>query len=149
LPLFLEPVDLAGGYWCDGGIVDIFSVHPVLDLDPCDAVVAVNAFYPPSFEGEDQTGWQDRILSIIDIASQVRTCQHVALARENLARLRRETNLLMLEPVPYRKVAGIGFYRQFIDTTEWPAFMDAGHAAARRALLAWQRPVSHAVATVS
>jgi NTE family protein len=30
LPLFLEPVRLEGGFWCDGGIVDIFPVLPIL-----------------------------------------------------------------------------------------------------------------------
>ena len=33
LPLFIEPVELAGYHWCDGGIVDIFPVIPALDLD--------------------------------------------------------------------------------------------------------------------
>lgn len=30
LPLFLEPMPLEGGFWCDGGIVDLFPVHPIL-----------------------------------------------------------------------------------------------------------------------
>jgi NTE family protein len=28
----------------------------------------------------------------------------------------------------------LGFYRQFLDTSEWPDFMRAGRAAARQAL---------------
>jgi NTE family protein len=43
----------------------------------------------------------------------------------------------MIEPVPYTKVRGAGFYRQFLDTTEWPAFMRAGRLETRRALAAW------------
>jgi hypothetical protein len=31
--------------------------------------------------------------------------------------------------VPYQKVAGAGFYEQFLDTTEWPAFMRAGRTS--------------------
>jgi NTE family protein len=31
--------------------------------------------------------------------------------------------------VPYWKVAGTGFYEQFLDTREWPEFMRAGRAA--------------------
>ena len=128
LPLFIEPVPLDGASWCDGGIVDIFPVHPVLDLEPaCDVVVAVNGFYPPRFEGEDQTGWEGRPLSILEIASQVRTCQQVALARENLARLCREVGEVReIVPVPYQEVRGLGFYRHFLDPGSWGRFMAAG-----------------------
>jgi hypothetical protein len=31
--------------------------------------------------------------------------------------------------VPYHKVAGTGFYEQFLDTREWPEFMRAGREA--------------------
>jgi NTE family protein len=135
LPLFLEPVPLDGGFWCDGGIVDIFPVHPILDLEPpVDAVVAVNAFYPPGFAGEDEGDWQRRIASILHIARQVRTCQQVQLARENLARLRASTDVELLEPIPYQKVRATGFYQQFLDTRDWPDFMRAGRAAMIEAL---------------
>lgn len=135
LPLFIAPVALDGFNWCDGGLVDIFPVDPLLSIEPrCDVVVAVNGFYPPEFAGEDATGWADRTFSILSIASQVRTCQQVELARVNLARLRRATRVVMLDPVPYEKVRGVGFYRQFLDTSEWPSFMRAGHRDARRAL---------------
>ena len=61
LPLFLDPVELRDLYWCDGGLVDIFPVHPILDIEAVpDVVVAVNGFYPPRFVGEDATGWRDR-----------------------------------------------------------------------------------------
>ena len=36
---------------------------------------------------------------------------------------------LLVEPVPYQKVAGTGFYQQFLDNAEWPEFMRAGRAA--------------------
>ena len=127
LPLFVQPVVLDGHSWCDGGIVDIFPVHPVLDLEPpVDRAVALNGFYPHDFEGEDVTGWERRPLSIVTAASQVRTSQQAQLARENIARLRAAVDTALVEPVPYRKVAGTGFYEQFIDTAEWPAFMRAG-----------------------
>ncbi len=135
LPLFLQPVVLDGERWCDGGIVDIFPVHPVLDIEPrCDAVVAVNGFYPPDFAGEDVTGWEKRRWSILYAASQVRTAQQVQLARENLARLRAAMPVEMIEPVPYETVRGAGFYVQFLDNRDWPGFMTAGAAAARAAL---------------
>ena len=130
LPLFVQPVVLDGLSWCDGGIVDIFPVRPVLDIEPAvDTAVAVNGFYPHEFGGEDITGWDDRPLSIVSAASQVRTCQQAELAREHLARLRRQARTLLVEPVPYGKVAGTGFYEQFLDTREWPEFMRAGREA--------------------
>lgn len=135
LPLFIKPVELDGRYWCDGGIVDIFPVVPVLDLEePPDIVLAVNGFYPPGFAGEEAWGWQDRQWSILTVASQVRTCQQIELARLNLSRLAEATTVLMIEPVPYGKVRGAGFYRQFLNTAEWPEFMLAGRRAARAAL---------------
>ena len=137
LPLFVAPVPLDGRFWCDGGLVDIFPVRPVLELEePCDVALAINGFYPPGFAGEDATGWQDRRGSILYVASQVRTSQQTELARVNLARLRAATEVLMLEPVPYEKVRGVGFYRQFLNTSEWPAFMRSGLADARQVLQA-------------
>ena len=55
-------------------------------------------------------------------------------AREHLASLRRQARTLLVEPVPYWKVAGTGFYEQFLDTREWPEFMRAGRAAMLTAL---------------
>ena len=137
LPLFIQPVEYGGFHWCDGGIVDIFPVHPLLDIEePCDLTLAINGFYPPRFEGEDATGWEYRRASILYVASQVRTCQQVELARENLARLRSASNVTMIEPVPYEVVRGIGFYRQFLSTRDWPAFMLAGRLETRRVLAA-------------
>lgn len=142
LPLFFDPMPLDGGFWCDGGIVDIFPVRPILDIEtPVNAVVAVNAFYPSGFAGEEEPDWQRRSASIMHIASQVRSCQHVQLARENLARLRQATDVELLEPIPYQKVRGTGFYRQFLDNRDWPDFMCAGRtamiAALRRRNGAW------------
>ncbi len=133
LPLFIQPVEFGEFHWCDGGIVDIFPVHPLLDIErPCDVTLAINGFYPPGFAGEDATGWEYRRASILYVASQVRTCQQVELARENLARLRAASKVLMIEPVPYETVQGVGFYRQFLSTRDWTGFMQAGRIEARR-----------------
>ncbi len=135
MPLLIKPVVHEGLSWCDGGIVDILPVRPVLDIEPAvDTAVAINCYYPHEFQGEDATGWDARPFSIVSAASQVRTCQHVQLAREHLARLRREAVTLLVEPVPYWKVAGTGFYQQFLDNREWPEFMRAGRAAMLSAL---------------
>lgn len=127
LPLFIQPVDLDGLSWCDGGIVDIFPVKPVLDIEPpSTAAVAVNGFYPPRFSGEDASGWDEERWSILRIASQVRTSQQAELARINLARLEAALPVEMIEPVPYEAVRGVGFYRQFLDNRDWAGFMAAG-----------------------
>ena len=135
LPLFIEPVELHGLHWCDGGIVDIFPVVPGLDIEPpADAAVAVNGFYPPQFAGEDVRGWEREPASIVTIAGQVRTAQQAELARVNLGRLRAAMQVSMIEPVPYEKVRGLGFYRQFLNNAEWAAFMLAGRTEGLRAL---------------
>ena len=137
MPLLMRSVELDGLFWCDGGIVDIFPVRPVLDIEPAvGTAVAVNCFYPHEFSGEDVTGWEDRRLSILTAAAQVRNCQHAELAREHLARLRASARTLLVEPVPYWKVAGVGFYQQFLDNREWPEFMRAGRDATLAALRA-------------
>ena len=138
LPLFVSPVELDGDFWCDGGIVDIFPVRPLLDLEPRpDLALAVNGFYPPGFAGEDARGWQERRASILVVAGQVRTCQQAELARVNLERLRQATEVVMIEPVPYEAVAGVGFYRQFLTVRDWAGFMRAGRLSARSALAAY------------
>ena len=135
IPLFIDPVPLNGEHWCDGGIVDIFPVRPVLDIEsPPDLVLGINGFYPPDFAGEDVTGWRDKPLSIIHAAAQLGTCQQIELARANLARLRRAAEVHMIDPVPYQKVRGLGFYRQFLDNSDWAAFMRAGRELALAAL---------------
>ena len=139
LPLFIQAVPLDGAWWSDGGTVDIFPVRPLIERLSPDAVVAVNGFYPSGFAGEDASGWHERSLSILYAAAQVRTCQQIELARVNLAHLRREARVELIEPVPYTKVRGTGFYRQFFDNSEWGQFMAAGRTAALDALSALAR----------
>jgi NTE family protein len=143
LPLFMEPVRWRGGSWCDGAIVDIFPVHPILDLEPpCDAVLAMNCFYPREFAGEDASGWRGRNWSVLDIADQVMVAQHVEIARGNLRRLRAEVaKVMMIDPVPYGLVRRAGLYAEFIDHSRWPEFMRAGRRAALGALTRGLRAV--------
>jgi NTE family protein len=139
IPLFIDPVEIDGLHWCDGGIVDIFPVRPVLEIEPrCDVVLAINGFYPPNFEGEDARGWREQRASVLRIASQVRTSQQIELARTNLERLRAETDVAMIDPVAYTEVMGAGFYKHFIDRSAWPDFMRAGRAEALHALHSWK-----------
>jgi NTE family protein len=136
LPLFIEAVQYRGHHYWDGGTADILPVRPLLDIEtPPDVVIAINGFYPKEFDGEDITGWLEKPGSILYAASQVREIQHIELARENLARLRREVPVVrLISPVPYEAVRGVGLYRQFLDNTMWPDFMRAGLRTTRRAL---------------
>ena len=52
---------------------------------------------------------------------------------------REHTDVLLVHPVPYGKVQGPGFYRQFLDTTDWPAFMHAGWRSCADALQAEEK----------
>lgn len=148
LPLFIEAVTYNGAHYYDGATADIFPVRPVLDIEPAsDVAVAVNAFYPPEFAGDDVSGWVSRPGSIFIAASQVKSVQHIQLARENLARLRREVpEVMVLNPVRYEEVRGVGLYRLFFDNSRWPDFMRAGHRAASRALHASRTPRSRTAA---
>jgi len=136
LPLFVEAVEYHDEHYYDGGAADVLPVRPLLDIeDPPDAVLVVNGFYPPALAGEDVTGWVQRAGSILYAASQVRSVQHLQLARENLSRLVREVpEVMTIEPVPYATVHGVGLYRQFVDHSRWADFMRAGRTSALAAL---------------
>lgn len=150
LPLLLDPVLLDGGSWCDGGIVDILPVRPVLELEPpSQGALVVNCFYRPGFAGDDAHGWRAHPLAILDLAAQVRTAQHLELARENLERLQRRMPTVEIQPVSHAKVRGIGLYTQFLDTSEWAGFMKAGRAQALPALRELLRRTAHSVPKAS
>lgn len=137
IPIFVEPVRVAGHLYGDGGIVDIFPVRPVLDARP-DLVVGLNSYLPEGFAGEDVSGWHQRPFAILRASGQLRWSGMVALAREQ-ARLAGE-RLVLLHPVPYEEVRGGHFYETFVDRSRWPDFMRAGRAQAREALVCWRPP---------
>lgn len=131
LPLAIQPNELDGGYWLDGGIVEILPVQPFVEQDLCDVAIVVNGFYPPGFLADEEPHWRDKPLSIIHVANQTRTMQHLQLARHAMADLRRVVpEVIELNPVPYDRVQGAGLYGQFLDTREWPQFMTDGYEAA-------------------
>jgi hypothetical protein len=79
--------------------------------------------------------WERRPVSIVHAASQVRSAQHLEHARANLARLRRETpGAVLIDPVPYAAVQGVGLYREFIDNRRWPEYMRSGRTETMGAL---------------
>lgn len=134
LPLAIQPNPLDGGHWMDGGIVDIFPLRPLIEDDICDVTILVNGFYPPGLTGDSESNWRDSTFSIVHVANQTRTMQHLELARRSLAELRRAMPVIELNPVAYDKVHGAGLYGQFLDNREWGEFMGDGYRAARRAL---------------
>lgn len=139
LPLGITPNEIDGLWWLDGGIVDILPAEPFVDTDRCDLALVVNAFYPKGFDGDPELHWRDRALSVLHVANQTRTMQHLQLARRSMADLQRTIpDVIELDPVPYEKVHGAGLYGQFLDTSEWPEFMADGYESAVTALRAYR-----------
>lgn len=131
LPLAIKPNALDGGYWLDGAIVDILPAQPFIEADLCDIAIVVNGFYPPGFLADEEPDWNRRPLSIVHIANQTRTMQHLQLARRSMADLCQAVpEVIELNPVPYEKVQGAGLYGQFLDTSQWAGFMTDGYQAA-------------------
>jgi NTE family protein len=134
IPILVEPVELDGQRYGDGGVVDIFPVRPLLD-ERLDEVLGVNCYHAEDFGGEDATGWYDRTAAVLRATGQLRWSGHLALARAEMRLL--GDRLTMLHPVAYDEVRGARFYRSFLDRADWPRYMRLGHEHARAALRAW------------
>lgn len=128
IPIFVEPVQIGPHVYGDGGVIDIFPVRPVLEVQP-DLVLGLNCYLPVGFEGEDVTGWRQRSFAILRASGQLRWSGMVALAREQA--LLAGDRLTLLHPVPYEAVRGGRFYETFVDRRRWPGFMNAGREATR------------------
>lgn len=131
IPLFVEPVQVNGHLYGDGGVVNIFPVRPVAEENP-QLVVGLNCYLPEGFEGENVTGWRQRSFAIFRASGQLRWSGMVALAREQALLVK--DRLLLLHPVPYAEVRGARFYQTFVDRSRWPKFMRLGRSCARNAL---------------
>lgn len=121
LPLFVHPVKFGEHYYVDGGVVNVFPVDPLLEVEasPFDLYIGVNTILPPAFAGgEDITGWTERPIGILDMSRQLWHAQHIVLARHQLDLIRDRT--LLLEPLPYTEIHGSKFYEIFLDTSRWP-----------------------------
>lgn len=141
LPLAIQPNHLDGGWWLDGGVVDILPAEPFVGTDRCDVALVVNGFYPAGFRGDEATGWRENPLSVLTVASQTRSMQHLQLARRSMADLERSVrDVIELTPVPYSTVQGAGLYGQFLDSRQWPEFMADGYVDALAALTDFAGP---------
>jgi NTE family protein len=133
IPLFVEPVRIAGHLYGDGGVVSIFPARPLTTIrPPLDVVIGVNCYFPENFDGEDLAGWRERTFGIFRATSQLRTCVSLELAREEVRLLGKR--LLLLHPVPYKEIAGAKFYETFLDRSRWLDFARMGHESARTGL---------------
>ena len=135
LPVGMQANPLDGGWWLDGGIVDILPAQPFVDEDRCDLALVINGFYPKGFDSPREPDWREHRFSILHIASQARLMQHLRIARRSLDDLRASVDqVVLVEPVPYEAVHGAGLYTQFFDTRDWGTFMAMGHRETSRLL---------------
>lgn len=134
LPIWFAPVPRGDGWWCDGGLVDVLPVEPLVEQRPGpEAAVVVNGFFPRGLVADTRYGWENETAGLLRIESQARNAQHLQIARDNVARLRRACPVEMVDPVPGIG-AGPDLYRHYIDNRSWPRFMQAGLAPGREAL---------------
>jgi NTE family protein len=139
LPTAIQPTELDGGWWLDGGIVDILPSQPFLSGDVCDLAIVINGFYAEGFEPDHEPHWRESVLSVLRVASQTRLMQHVELARRSIADLRGAVpDVIELTPVAYGRVRGAGLYGEFLDNRAWAGYMADGYRAAGESLAAWQ-----------
>lgn len=138
LPVAMQPVRFEGGWWLDGGIVDILPAQPFLDEDLCDLAVVVNGFYALGFEPDQAPRWRESALSMLHVAGQTRLMQHVQLTRRAIADLEEAIpDVVELTPVDHDLVQGGGLYGEFLDNRRWPRYMLDGYEAAAAALARW------------
>lgn len=137
LPLFVKPVEIGGTHYVDGGVVNIFPVAPLLELEkPLDYLIGVNVILPPGFRGEDISGWRGRPLSILEPSRQLYHAQWIALARQQLEAA--GDRMLLLEPLPYTEIAGSKFFEIFIDNIRWPAHILTAYRYTRDRLASFE-----------
>lgn len=132
IPVFVEPVEIGGHLYGDGGVVDVFPTEALARVEPLDRVFGINNYLPPDLRGDDVSGWRDRSWSIFRASGQLRFSGLYELAREHARAL--GERLVMVTPTDYREVRGGGFYDVFLDRREWPRFVRQGHDATRAAL---------------
>jgi NTE family protein len=139
LPVAIQPAELDGGWWMDGGIVDILPSEPFVSGDICDVALVVNGFYQEGFTSDQEPRWRESRLSVLHVANQTRYCNHLRIARRNFADLCRAVpDVMELTPVEYRKVQGAGLYAEFLDNRRWASFMADGYHSAVGALATWR-----------
>ncbi len=140
LPIAVRPAELDGSWRLDGGIVDILPAQPFVTQDLCDLAIVVNGFYRPGFVPDREPRWRESTFSILHMANQARTMQHVRIARHGLDDLRRAVpEVVELAPVDYGRVQGAGLYAEFLDNRGWAGYMADGYRSTSAMLSARER----------
>lgn len=128
LPLFVHPLRFGDHYYVDGGVVNIFPVEPLLEFEaPFDYFIGVNTILPSRFDGgEDITGWDERMLGILDVSRQLWYSQHIEAAFQAFQKIEDQT--LLLEPLSHDEIQGAKFFEIILDSQRWPdIILDAYH----------------------
>ena len=134
LPLFIQSVKIGKYYYVDGGVVNIFPVEPLIKYEPdLDFFIGVNCIMPQNFTGENHTGWIEKPFSIIPASRQLRFAQWVELARLNYEMVK--DKMLLIQPISFKEIRGIKFYRYFIDKKLWPNAIIKAYHITRTALI--------------
>ena len=131
LPVFIESVEVDGHLYVDGGIIDLLPAEPILDDGGFDHVFAINFMLPPQLQPNDITGWNNRVMGVLEASRQAEQGYQLEFAR----RMRRDLGdrLTVIDAADHRLLRGPAFYDIFIDRSHWPALIREGH---RRATLA-------------
>jgi NTE family protein len=132
LPLLMEAVRVGEHLYVDGGVVDVFPAQPLIEHERHDLVIGVNTILPPRFEGEDISGWSERMLGFLSASRQLSQATHIELARRAKRRLGRK--LVLIDPIDYRELYGWRFYDLFIDRRKWPRLILQGYEHTKRVL---------------
>ncbi|MBO9533799.1 MAG: hypothetical protein J7513_12590, partial [Solirubrobacteraceae bacterium] len=128
LPLVIEAEEVDGHLYVDGGVIDLLPVKPLLDDGGIDHVVAVNVMLPPQLQPDDLTGWQDRLMGILDAARQAEQAFHVELARRSLESF--GSAVTIIDAADHQLLRGPSFFDLFLDRSRWPELIEHGYRQA-------------------
>ena len=132
LPLVMEAVRVDGHLYVDGGVVDLLPSRPLLDDDSIDHVVAVNVMLPPQLQPSDITGWEDRLMGILDAARQAEQGFQLELARRTREDF--DGRFTMIDAADHTLLRGPSFFDLFLDRSRWPELIQYGYEQATREL---------------
>jgi predicted acylesterase/phospholipase RssA len=124
----MEAVRVDGHLYVDGGIVDLLPAAPLHEDGNIDHVVAINVMLPPQLQPDDLTGFEHRLLGILDAARQAEQGFHLELARRTRDDF--EGRFTMIDAADHRLLRGPSFFDLFLDRTRWPELIQTGYERA-------------------
>ncbi|MBJ7471669.1 MAG: hypothetical protein JHD16_10225, partial [Solirubrobacteraceae bacterium] len=111
---------------------DLLPARPLHDDGNIDHVVAVNVMLPPQLQPADLTGWEDRLMGILDAARQAEQGFHLELARRTLSDF--DGRFTMIDAADHRLLRGPSFFDLFLDRSRWPQLIQYGYEQATNEL---------------